>query len=50
MRKAIFTFALTATCMLSCAQETINLPAQRWGSIPWHVLRWMSTYYAKSWV
>ncbi len=26
MRKAIFTLALTASCMLSCAQETINLP------------------------
>lgn len=32
MRKAIFTLALTASCMLSCAQETINLPAPSNGS------------------
>lgn len=32
MRKAIFTLALTASCMLSCAQETITLPAPSNGS------------------
>lgn len=32
MKKAIFTLALTASCMLSCAQETINLPAPSNGS------------------
>ena len=32
MRKAIFTLALTASCMLSYAQETISLPAPSNGS------------------
>ena len=32
MRKSIFTLALAATCMLSCAQETISLPAPNTGN------------------
>ena len=47
-------FAATAPVSIVIVSDQskygVKVPAQRWGSIPWHVLRWISTYYAKSWV